>query len=108
MNDYITKWMYRAGKVVEKMMDNNSLRRSFKLVSGGNPNVYASFRGFDSYPHWGDGTFDETYDELFGWKQASMDRKSLNKAMMEWGYNVISLERVDSMLPKDIIDQINN
>ena len=108
MNDYITKWMYRAGKVVEKMMDNNSLRRSFKLVSGGNPNVYASFRGFDSYPHWGDGTFDETYDELFGWKQASMDRKSLNKAMMEWGYNVISLERVDSMLPKDIIDQISN
>ena len=89
-------------------MDDNSYRRSFKLVSGGNPNIYASFRGFDSYPHWGDGTFDQTYDEQFGWKQASMDRKSLSKAMMEWGYNVISLERVDSMLPKDILDYINN
>ena len=92
--------MYRAGKTVEKMMDNNSLRRSFKLVSGGNPNVYASFRGFDSYPHWGDGTFDETYDELFGWKQASMDRKSLNKAMMEWDLMLYLLNELIPCYPK--------
>ena len=55
-------------------MDNNSLRRSFTLVSGGNPNVAASFRGFNSYPHWGDQT-NQSWEDMM---TKSLDGNSWN------------------------------
>ena len=109
-DDNIRKTIYRSGQVLDKIMSGKTLRRAFQLVSGGNPNTYATFRGFDEYPHWGnsDQTFEETYNELFGWKQYEHDLKATNNSLLDWGRDVISLQRVDDMLPSDIKSQISN
>ena len=109
-DDNVRKTIYRSGQVLDKIMSGKTLRRAFQLVSGGNPNTYASFRGFNEYPHWGnsDQTFEEVYNELFGWKQYEHDLKATNNSLLDWGRNVISLQRVDNMLPSDIKSQISN
>ena len=108
--DNLARRIYRSGQVLDKIMSGKTLRRSFRLVSGGNPNTWASFRGFDEYPHWGnsDQTFEEIYNELFGWEQNEHDAEAVNNSLLDWGRNVISLQRVDSMLPSDIKSQISN
>lgn len=108
MRGHIYKNLYRTGKTLEKLYDGDYLRRSFRLVSGGNPNTIATFVGFDSYPYWGNGeSFDDTYNDLFGWRQVTDDRDNANSATIDWGMNIISMERVDKMLPNDIQSQID-
>jgi hypothetical protein len=109
-DDNVRRTIYRSGQVLDKIMSSNTLRRAFQLVSGGNPNTYAAFRGFNEYPHWGNSeqTFEEVYNELFGWRQFEQDVKATNNSLLDWGRDVITLQRVDNMLPSDIRSQISN
>ena len=46
-DDNVRRTIYRSGQTLDKIMSSNTLRRAFQLVSGGNPNTYAAFRGFN-------------------------------------------------------------
>ena len=59
------------------------------------------FNALDEYGVWGnsDNTFEEDYNEMFGWKQYGVDRELMFSSLLEWGEYVETLERVDVMLP---------
>ena len=101
MQDAVWRYLWRAGKTLEKVYPDGALRRVFRLISGGNPNVVASFRAFNDYPHWGNGDieFEDAYNEEFGWRQHEADLKAFNESIREWGENVTTLQRVDNMMP---------
>ena len=56
------------------------------------------FRAFDEFPHWSNLTnqsWEEMYNEEFGWNQLEIDQDAFNNSIREWGTNTILLERVD-------------
>ena len=99
-DEHVSRWIFRTGQVIEKRAP-NYLRRVFTIVSGGNPNMIVVFNAFDEYGVWGDSdnTFEEDYNEMFGWKQYGVDRELMFSSLLEWGEYVETLERVDAMLP---------
>ena len=97
MDDHVYKYLWRQGKVVEKR-NPDAVRRAFRLVSGGDTQILAVFSLFDSYPWPGDSetSYQEDYDEMFGWKQEEMDYKNMMKSLRDWGgAQRYTLERVD-------------
>ena len=97
MTDHVFKYLWRQGKVVEKR-NPDAVRRVFRLVSGGDTQILAVFSLFDSYPWPGDSetSYQEDYDEMFGWKQEEMDYKNMMKSLRDWGgAQRYTLERVD-------------
>jgi len=98
MSDHVYKYLWRQGKVVEKR-NPDAVRRAFRLVSGGDTQILAVFTLFDSYP-WPENdsetSYQEDYDEMFGWKQEEIDYKSMTKSLRDWGgAQRYTLERVD-------------
>ena len=98
MDDHVYKYLWRQGKVVEKR-NPDAVRRAFRLVSGGDTQILAVFSLFDSYP-WPENdsetSYQEDYDEMFGWKQEEMDYKNMMKSLRDWGgAQRYTLERVD-------------
>jgi len=97
MTDHVFKYLWRQGKVAEKR-NPDAVRRVFRLVSGGDTQILAVFSLFDSYPWPGDSetSYQEDYDEMFGWKQEEMDYKNMMKSLRDWGgAQRYTLERVD-------------
>ena len=57
------------------------------------------FSGFDEFgAGWGDSetTWEEDYNEMFGWEQYSNDQKMRDKSLREYnGITITTLEKVD-------------
>ena len=93
----VARLIYRWGKVWEKR-NPKAFRRLFSPVSGGDLNVFVSFSGFDEYGDApsNENTWEEDYNEMFGWEQYAQDQKMMQKALREWnGATRTTLERVD-------------
>ena len=85
-------------KRVEKR-NPDAVRRAFRLVSGGDTQILAVFSLFDSYPWPGDSetSYQEDYDEMFGWKQEEMDYKNMMKSQrLGWCSRGIHLKELTS------------
>ena len=77
MGAHVARSIYRSGKVLEKR-NPNAFRRVFSPVSGIDVNIMVVFSGFDEFgAGWGDSetTWEEDYNEMFGWEQYSNDQK---------------------------------
>ena len=99
---HVYRFLYRQGVIMDKAYDGNALRRVFTLVSGGNTQTVAVFRAFNEFPHWSDTSnqsWEEMYNEEFGWNQLQIDSEAFDNSIREWGTSTILLERVDSMMP---------
>ncbi len=99
---HVYRFLYRQGVIMDKAYDGNALRRVFTLVSGGNTQTVAVFRAFNEFPHWSDTSnqsWEEMYNEEFGWNQLQIDSEAFDNSIREWGTNTILMERVDSMMP---------
>jgi len=98
MRGHVARSIYRSGKVLEKR-NPNAFRRVFSPVSGGGLNVLVVFSGFDEFgAEWGDmeTTWEEDYNEMFGWEQYSNDQKMRDKSLREWnGISRTTIEKVD-------------
>ena len=97
MESYVTRNIYRSGKVLEKR-NPNAFRRVFSPVSGADVNIIVVFTGFDEFGReWtADSTWEEDYNEMFGWEQYSTDSKMRDKSLREYnGITRITLEKVD-------------
>ena len=96
MEDHVARYIYRWGKVWEKR-NPDAFRRVFSPVSGGDLNVFVSFSGFDEYGNIpeNDASWEEDYNEMFGWEQHAQDRKMMQKSLREWnGATRTTLERI--------------
>ena len=66
--------------------------------SGGDMNMFVIFSGFNEYGReWSntDNTWEEDYNEMFGWEQFSDDLKMSDKSLREWnGRTRTTLERM--------------
>ena len=98
MREHISRYIYRTGKVLEKR-NPTAFRRVFSPESGGDMNILVVFSGFDEYgrdwSNW-DTTWEEDYNEMFGWEQQSDDEKMRDKSLREWNGRVrTTLERLD-------------
>jgi len=97
MGSHIGRRLARTGETWEKR-DPNAWRRVFSITSGGDLNLFVVFGGFDTFENAleNDSTFEEDYNELFGWEQNSIDSENFFKALREWNGTVReTLERVD-------------
>ena len=97
MESYVNRIIYRSGKVLEKR-NPNAFRRVFSPVSGADVNIVVVFTGFDEFGReWtADSTWEEDYNEMFGWEQYSTDSKMRDKSLREYnGITRITLEKVD-------------
>ena len=56
------------------------------------------FAGFDTFENMqeNDSTWEEDYNEEFGWEQNAIDNENFNKSLREWNGAIrTTLERVD-------------
>lgn len=97
MEEHVSRFIYRTGKVLEKR-NPEAFRRVFSPVSGGDMNMFVIFSGFNEYGReWSntDNTWEEDYNEMFGWEQFSDDLKMSDKSLREWnGRTRTTLERM--------------
>ncbi|MEH6538236.1 MAG: hypothetical protein V7719_17700 [Psychroserpens sp.] len=73
----------------------------FRCISGGSDNMYIMVRGWDRYQDqpWSesDNTFEEDYNEQFGWGTFEEDRNNFNNSLESWGEMTESMELVPSL-----------
>lgn len=87
---------------MDKAYEGTALRRVFSLTSGGNTQTMAVFRAFNEFPHWSDQSnqsWEEMYNNEFGWNQLEIDSEAFDNAILEWSPNTILMQRVDNMMP---------
>ena len=98
MEANVARSIYRSGKVLEKR-NPNAFRRVFSPVSGADLNIMVVFTGFDEFGSgWGDSetTWEQDYNEMFGWEQYANDQKMRDKSLREYnGIRRTTLEKVD-------------
>ena len=98
MEANVSRFIYRWGKTWEKR-NPNAWRRAFSVVSGGDLNLFVVFNGFNEFGAWTENpesTWEEDYNELFGWEQYSADRKNFEKSLREWNGAIrTTSERID-------------
>ena len=103
METNVYRALYRQGVIMDKVYSGSTVRRVFTLVSGGNTQTIASFRAFNEFPHWGnlteDQSWEDLYNEEFGWQQFDTDSQAYDNSIREWGISTILMERVDNMMP---------
>tara|TARA_B100000575_G_scaffold288375_1_gene288293 strand:- start:8215 stop:8958 length:744 start_codon:yes stop_codon:yes gene_type:complete len=99
---HVYRFLYRQGVIMEKAYEGSAVRRVFTLESGGNTQTVAVFRAFNDFPHWSDQSnqsWEEMYNEEFGWQQLQIDSEAFDNSIREWGTNTVLLQRVDNMIP---------
>ena len=97
MGSHIGRRIGRTGMTWAKR-DPNAWRRVFSVTSGGDLNLMVVFAGFDTFENMqeNDSTWEEDYNEEFGWEQNALDNENFNKSLREWnGAMRTTLERVD-------------
>ena len=94
---HVYKYLWRQGQVIQKRFP-NSVRRAFRLISGGDTQVIAIFSAYDSHPRSSDSesSWEEDYNEMFGWEQQEIDSDNMAKSLRDWGGSQrYTLQRVD-------------
>lgn len=98
---HFRRWMSRMSKVAAKRgWDGRSL---YRLVSGGNRNLFVWTAGFDTYKRAEDDspepdtTVREDYNEMFGWGSWEEDRENFNASFEYWGVQRDLMQLVPSM-----------
>ena len=98
MEANVARSIYRSGKLLEKR-NPNAFRRVFSPISGADLNIMVVFTGFDEFGSgWGDSetTWEQDYNEMFGWEQYANDQKMRDKSLREYnGIRRTTLEKVD-------------
>jgi len=98
------RWMYRASKVMEKRGNPNP-RMLFRLESGGNRNQFVLAIPYESHKRTDanrehENTWEEDYNELFGWGTMQEDSKNFDGGLEFWGEEVETMELVPAMSSK--------
>tara|TARA_Y100000816_G_scaffold277554_1_gene247845 strand:- start:74 stop:820 length:747 start_codon:yes stop_codon:yes gene_type:complete len=100
--EYFGRWAERIGKVMKKRRPDSS-RIVLSLVSGGRPNTFVSYVGFNKFKHSNpefDSSWEEDYNEMFGWETFKADRKAFRESLeMIIGHQRESLDLVEELLP---------
>lgn len=98
MEANVNRRIYRTGKVLEKR-NPNAFRRVFSPVSGADLNIVVVFTGFDKFGSeltTSDTSWEEDYNEMFGWEQNDQDTKMSDMSLREYnGMTRITLEKLD-------------
>jgi len=101
-NEYFGRWTQRIGKVMAKRRPDSS-RIMLSLVSGGRSNTFVSYVGFNTFKHSNpdfDSSWEEDYNEMFGWETFKADQKAFRESLeMIIGHQRESLELVEELLP---------
>ncbi|OUW35393.1 MAG: hypothetical protein CBD39_00640 [Flavobacteriaceae bacterium TMED179] len=100
--EYFARWAERIGKVMENRRPNSS-RIMLSLVSGGRGNTFVSYVAFnrfnDTNPDF-DSSWEDDYNEMFGWETFKADRRAFRESLeMIIGHQRESLELVEALLP---------
>ena len=102
--NHFGRWVERIGKVFAKRMPDAS-RIVMKLHSGGQRNMYVSYIGFNEFENNNpelETTWEEDYNEMFGWDTWAKDLKLYNESKeMIFGEQRVSLKLVEELLPNN-------
>jgi len=100
---HFRRFMVRLAKVGEKRGWTGT-RLLFRLVSGGNRNQFVLASTFDTYKREegqkNENTFEEDYNELFGYGSLDEDVKNFDASLENWGEHVETLELIPEMSSK--------
>ncbi|MDG2371128.1 MAG: hypothetical protein P8L83_00740 [Flavobacteriaceae bacterium] len=95
-------FMARIGKIMAKRMPDAG-RLVLRLFSGGQRNMFVSYIAFDTFEHNNpkfDSTWEDDYNEIFGWDSWNTDTKLFDESLeMIVGEQRVSLELVEELLP---------
>jgi len=102
--NHYARWTDRIGKVFAKRMPDAS-RIVLRLQSGGQRNMYVHYIGYNTFENNNpkfETTWEEDYDEMFGWDSWTTDLKLFNESKeMIVGEIRESLELVTELLPNN-------
>ena len=98
--EYFGRWAERIGKIMKKRRPDSS-RIVLSLVSGGRPNTFVSYVGFNKFKHSNpefDSSWEEDYNEMFGWRSLPWDSMKADTAIRDYGGEIIeTLEFIPEM-----------
>ncbi|MGB2152406.1 MAG: hypothetical protein ACPH57_08445 [Flavobacteriaceae bacterium] len=99
--DHFYRFIERIGKVQGKFnKDISSI--TLRLHSGGNRNLFVRYVGFEKHerePSDIENTWEEEYNEMFGWNSWTNDIEMFDQSLEMWGRQNEKLRLVESMLP---------
>lgn len=100
--DHFSRFISRVGKIMEKRWPDQA-RVVFRLHSGGQRNMYVSYVGFDTYksnnPEM-ETTWEEDYNEMFGWGTWDTDLELYEQSIeMIVGEQRETLKLVEELMP---------
>jgi hypothetical protein len=98
---HFRRFLYRITKIMEKRGFQNT-QLMFRCISGGSDNMFVLVRGWDVYSvqPWNDehdNTFEEDYNEMFGWGTFTEDRSNFNDSLESWGKWTETMQLVPSL-----------
>ena len=97
---HFRRFMTRLSKVGEKRAWKGS-RVLFRLISGGNRNQFVLASTFDTYKRTdqltNENTFEEDYNELFGWGSLDEDSRNFDTSLEYWGEQKETMQLVPEM-----------
>ena len=75
---------------------------TLRLQSGGNRNMYVRYVGFNKHeqaPKDDDLSWEDVYNEMFGWNTWETDLELYNNSLEMWGRQSEKLRLVEALLP---------
>ena len=98
---HFRRFMYRVTKTREKRGAKDTYLL-FRCISGGSDNMYVMVRGWNTYQddtgmRNKDTTWEEDYNELFGWGTWDEDLKNFRNSLEDWGEFTETMELVPSL-----------
>ena len=91
MEANVARSIYRSGKVLEKR-NPNAFRRVFSPISGADLNIMVVFSGFDEFGSgWGNSetTWEQDYNEMFGWRSLRYNQIRGDAAIRDYGGQIV-------------------
>jgi len=97
---HFRRFVYRVTQTLEKRGFKDR-RLMFRCMSGGSDNMFVLVRGWDKYQDmvWDEqeNSFQEDYDDLFGWGSFREDQKNFDNSLENWGERTETMELVPSL-----------
>ena len=97
---HFRRFVYRVTETLKKrgFKDTQLL---FRCVSGGSDNMFVMVRGWNKYQDDAspdqDESFEDDYNELFGWGTFDEDRKNFDNSLEDWGEWTETMELVPEL-----------
>lgn len=97
---HFRRFIARVTKTMEKRGNKNT-QLMFRCISGGSNNMFVMIRGWNKYQDqpWTehDKSFEEDYNDQFGWGSFQEDRVNFDNALESWGEWTETMELVPSL-----------